>query len=64
MTRGKLVARYDKIHLFGFEMGKESYSEQRTIEPGKARSRSSIRHSAASGCRSATTCVSRSCTAP
>ena len=33
--RGKLVARYDKIHLFGFEMGKESYSEPRTIEPGK-----------------------------
>ena len=32
--KGKLVARYDKIHLFGFEMGKEYYSEQRTIEPG------------------------------
>ena len=32
---GKLVARYDKIHLFGFEMGRESYSEPRTIEPGK-----------------------------
>jgi len=32
---GKLVARYDKIHLFGFEMGKESYSESRTIEPGE-----------------------------
>ena len=32
--KGKLVARYDKIHLFGFEMGKEQYSEQRTIEPG------------------------------
>jgi predicted amidohydrolase len=32
---GKLVARYDKIHLFGFDMGKESYSEPRTIEPGK-----------------------------
>ncbi|HEX3169175.1 MAG TPA: carbon-nitrogen hydrolase family protein, partial [Burkholderiales bacterium] len=32
--KGKLVARYDKIHLFGFEMGKEHYSEQRTIEPG------------------------------
>ncbi len=31
---GKLVARYDKIHLFGFQMGKERYSEQRTIEPG------------------------------
>jgi nitrilase len=32
---GKLAARYDKIHLFGFEMGKESYSEPRTIEPGR-----------------------------
>jgi len=31
---GQLVARYDKIHLFGFEMGEERYSEQRTIEPG------------------------------
>src|SRR5260221_8343945 len=25
---GRLVARYDKIHLFGFEMGSERYSEQ------------------------------------
>ena len=33
--QGRLVARYDKIHLFGFEMGAESYSEPRTIEPGK-----------------------------
>jgi nitrilase len=33
--RGACVARYDKIHLFGFEMGAESYSEQRTIEAGK-----------------------------
>ena len=33
--QGRQVARYDKIHLFGFEMGAESYSEQRTIEPGK-----------------------------
>lgn len=32
--RGALVARYDKIHLFGFEMGAESYREERTIEPG------------------------------
>lgn len=31
---GKRVARYDKIHLFGFEMGAENYSEPRTIEPG------------------------------
>ena len=33
--KGKLVARYDKIHLFGFEMGKEHYFEERTIEPGR-----------------------------
>jgi deaminated glutathione amidase len=32
---GKLAARYDKIHLFGFEMGEERYTESRTIEPGK-----------------------------
>ncbi len=31
---GRQVARYDKIHLFGFEMGEERYSEERTIEPG------------------------------
>jgi nitrilase len=31
---GERVARYDKIHLFGFEMGQERYSEERTIEPG------------------------------
>jgi predicted amidohydrolase len=31
---GGLVARYDKIHLFGFEMGAESYREERTIEAG------------------------------
>jgi nitrilase len=31
---GRLAARYDKIHLFGFEMGQERYSEERTIEPG------------------------------
>jgi nitrilase len=33
--KGTLVARYDKIHLFAFEQGSESYSEPRTIEPGK-----------------------------
>lgn len=31
---GKQVARYDKIHLFSFEMGNEKYSEANTIEPG------------------------------
>ena len=33
--QGRLVARYDKIHLFAFEQGAESYSEPRTIEAGK-----------------------------
>ena len=32
--RGRLAARYDKIHLFGFTMGRESYAEERTIEAG------------------------------
>jgi nitrilase len=32
--RGSLVTRYDKIHLFGFTMGEESYFEERTIEAG------------------------------
>jgi nitrilase len=31
---GTQVARYDKIHLFGFQMGDEQYHEERTIEPG------------------------------
>ncbi len=33
--QGRCVARYDKIHLFGFEMGSEQYSEERTIEHGR-----------------------------
>jgi deaminated glutathione amidase len=32
---GKLAARYDKIHLFGFEMGTEHYREANTVEPGE-----------------------------
>jgi deaminated glutathione amidase len=31
---GKRVARYDKIHLFGFDNGTERFQESRTIEPG------------------------------
>ena len=31
---GERVARYDKIHLFRFTKGKESYDEARTIAPG------------------------------
>ena len=32
--KGKQVARYDKIHLFGFNLGAEHYQEENTIEPG------------------------------
>ncbi len=31
---GKQVARYDKIHLFGLSMGKENYTESKTIQAG------------------------------
>lgn len=31
---GEIVARYDKIHLFGFQRGGERYDESVTIEPG------------------------------
>jgi nitrilase len=33
---GQPVGRYDKIHLFGFTKGSESYDEARTIVPGEA----------------------------
>lgn len=32
--RGERVARYDKIHLFGFQKGSECYNESATIEAG------------------------------
>ncbi|PKO42720.1 MAG: acyltransferase [Betaproteobacteria bacterium HGW-Betaproteobacteria-22] len=32
--KGKQVARYDKIHLFGLSLGNERYHEEKTIEPG------------------------------
>ncbi len=32
--KGKQVARYDKIHLFGLDLGNEHYHEEKTIEPG------------------------------
>jgi nitrilase len=31
---GRCVARYDKIHLFRFDNGRESYDESRVLEPG------------------------------
>ena len=33
---GRRVARYDKIHLFGFRKGEERYDEAETIEAGDA----------------------------
>lgn len=33
--QGRAVARYDKIHLFGFRQGGEAYDEAQTIEPGE-----------------------------
>ena len=33
-SAGKVAARYDKIHLFGFTNGSERYAEANTIEPG------------------------------
>jgi nitrilase len=33
--QGKRVARYDKIHLFGFQKGEERYNESATIEAGR-----------------------------
>ena len=33
--RGERVARYDKIHLFGFRQGAERYDESETIEAGR-----------------------------
>ncbi|ACT50493.1 MULTISPECIES: carbon-nitrogen hydrolase family protein [Methylovorus] len=32
--KGKQVARYDKIHLFGLDLGNEHYREETTIEAG------------------------------
>ena len=32
--QGNVSARYDKIHLFAFQKGQESYDEAKTIEPG------------------------------
>lgn len=33
--QGERAARYDKIHLFGFQKGEERYNESATIEAGK-----------------------------
>jgi predicted amidohydrolase len=61
--QGEHVGRYDKIHLFGFTKGTESYNESRPSCRASTWARSR-RRSARSACRSATTCASRSCSAP
>ena len=33
--QGEVVARYDKIHLFAFDNGRESYDESRVLEAGR-----------------------------
>jgi predicted amidohydrolase len=35
IRKGQRVARYDKIHLFGFRQGDECYDESATIEAGR-----------------------------
>jgi deaminated glutathione amidase len=35
-ARGERVARYDKMHLFGLDLGAERFDEANTIEPGEA----------------------------
>ncbi|MEK9804299.1 MAG: nitrilase-related carbon-nitrogen hydrolase, partial [Curvibacter sp.] len=34
--QGECVAQYDKIHLFRYDNGRESYDEARTLRPGRA----------------------------
>jgi nitrilase len=38
-SQGECVARYDKIHLFRFDNGKESYDESRVLERGQTPTR-------------------------
>jgi predicted amidohydrolase len=33
---GECVARYDKVHLFRFDNGREQYDESRSVTPGAA----------------------------
>jgi len=34
-SEGRRVARYDKMHLFGLDLGEQRFDESRTIEPGE-----------------------------
>ena len=61
---GRRVARYDKIHLFGFRKGDERYDEAATIEAGDQPVAFDYAVRAASAWRSATTCAFPSCSAP
>ena len=40
---GECVARYDKIHLFQFDNGRESYVESRVVEAGRQTARFDLR---------------------
>ncbi len=59
---GKCRARYDKIHLFNFRRGTEAYDESAAIRPGETVQTFEAPCAGRSGCRSATTCASPSCT--
>ena len=66
---GRCVARYDKIHLFWFDNGREQFHEGRVIEAGdNAPVQFDLpRATATAGawaCRCATTFVFLSCSAP
>ena len=41
---GQVISRYDKIHLFGFQQGNESYQESNTIEAGHSPTSFTISH--------------------
>ena len=60
---GTRVARYDKMHLFRYRDGDESYDESRTIEAGATAWSFDLRRRSRRRCRSATTCAFPSSTA-
>jgi nitrilase len=41
---GEVISRYDKIHLFGFTQGNETYQESNTIEAGSVPTKFSLTH--------------------
>ena len=60
---GRQAAHYDKIHLFAFDNGRESYDEGRTLRAGSEPVALQAGARCAWACRSATTCASPSSTA-